>query len=142
MADTNSVNVTKIALTFRTLPSRFHVQHDVPVHLINAENLQLLRFASTSCFQIELMGMERADDPAVSDEPFGKRPLLMRASVLGSEKHAVPLAEHSDLLIADDIASALPQRDRVDAAKVGEGCDFRFSHCFRRPPARKPIRDR
>ena len=124
-----------------SLPA-FHVQHNIPVHLTHAENLQLLRLASTSCFQIELMGMEGTDDPAVSDESFGERPLLMRASVLGCEKDAVPLTEHSDLLIADDIASALTQRDSVDAAKVGEGYDFRFSHCFRRPPARKPIRDR
>src|SRR6187401_859186 len=41
----------------------FHVQHNVPVHFTHAENLQLLRLVSTSCFQIELMGMERTDDP-------------------------------------------------------------------------------
>jgi hypothetical protein len=110
-----------------SLPA-FHVQSTVPVLFTHAENLQLLGFASTSCFQIELMGMERTDDPSVSDESFGQRPLLMRASVLGCKKHSVALAEHSDLLIADDIASALPKGDSVDAAKVGEGCDFRFSH--------------
>ena len=67
------------------------------------------------------MGMERTDDPSISHESFGQRPLLMRASVLGCEEHAVPLAEHGDLLIADDVASALPQRDRVDAAKIDDG---------------------
>ena len=57
------------------------------------------------------MGMQRTDDLSAAHHPFGQRPLPVGAAVLGGKQPAVALAEHGDLLRADDIAAALAQRE-------------------------------
>lgn len=133
--------LTAILVLLSAVPPETY-QYNVGAGLAGFENLKAFRgIVSFSRFQIEMMGMKRADDLSVSDEPLRQRSLPVRTPVLGCEESAVSLTEHGDFLIADDIAATLSGRDRIDAAKIDGGWDCGFSHCFRRPPARKPTRD-
>ena len=59
-----------------------------------------------------------------------------------SGPHNLAVLPDGNVLIADHITAPLPQRNCVNGAQVDDRWDCRFSHCFRRPPARKPIRGR
>ena len=76
------------------------------------------------------MTVQRADDVSAADHPFGKRPLPMRAAVLGGEQPAVALPEHGDLLGADDIAAALTLGDSADAAQIDRSVSRLFQPLF------------
>ena len=60
------------------------------------------------------MGMQRADDPSISNQAFGQWPLPMRTKVLRRKDFPVTLPEHRDFLAGDNVTAALTQRNSID----------------------------
>lgn len=67
--------------------------------------------------EIELPGVERADDLPVPEDAVRQRAASMRAGVLGGEELPVTLTEYGDSAAVYDVGAALAERDRVDRAK-------------------------
>ena len=92
---------------------------NVSFDLLDREYLQaFMRLAAIACFQLELMRMQRTDDPVASEQSFGEWPLPMRTAVLDGEDTSIPLPEDCDFFRADDVAAPLADRDGIDAAQV------------------------
>lgn len=89
--------------------------------------------------KVELVGVERADNPAVADEAFGEWALPVRATVLDSKPPTIALAEDGDLLAVHHETAALANWNLFDAAEIDDA--HRFNHCTPRPPARGPTPD-
>lgn len=99
----------------------FQIQHDLSINLLNGINGDALGGFAGAAFEIELMGVERADDSAVADQAFSQWALTMRAPALTGKQPSIALPEHGDFLITDQVRSSLPQRDCIDAAKINNG---------------------
>jgi hypothetical protein len=64
-------------------------------------------FVPAARFQIELVGVQWANDFVVSNQAFGKRALAVRAAVLDGEQTAIALAKDCDLFGCDRVTAPL-----------------------------------
>src|SRR5688572_1994824 len=123
---------------FRSRPSiraGFQGQQHVAVDFFDMVNLDAFGgFTSFARFQIELMGVQRTDNPVAAEQPFGKRALAVRATVLGGEDPSVALPEHGHFPGSDNVAAALTGRNRVDGTQIDGWRYVSVSHCSLLPP--------